>query len=182
MSRLLAVTCSVCCIAGVGAFAQAPVATEYDVKAAYLYNFGKFVQWPPGERRTAAFEVCVLGRDPFGEALDRVVSGAAIGGRPVVARRLDSAEDSAGCHVLFVSAPDEREAGAMLAQLADTDVLTVGDTPRFLDQGGMIRFIADSGRVRFEVNLARARAAGLMLSSDLLRVATAVRQDGGRRQ
>ncbi len=179
-SRLLAAICGFCCIAGAGARAQAPVPTEYDVKAAYLYNFGKYVQWPPGDRRTAAFEVCVLGRDPFGPALDRVVSGAAIGGRPVVARRLESAADSPGCHILFVGAPDEREAGSLLATLEPTDVLTVGETPHFLDQGGMIQFIADGARVRFEVDLARARAAGLTLSSDLLRVATAVRQGGGR--
>ena len=179
--RLLTVVCALSCIAGAGPSAQAPAAApgEYDVKAAYLYNFGKFVQWPPGERRTAeSFDICVVGRDPFGAALDRAVTGATIGRRPVQARRVATASATHGCHVLFVGAPDERQAADLLAAVGQADVLTVGDTPRFLDQGGMIRFVADGSRVRFEVNLASARAAGLTLSSDLLRVATRVRQAG----
>jgi len=166
-------------MAGAGAGAQSPVLTEYDVKAAYLYNFGKFVQWPSDRRRAAgSFDLCVVGRDPFGPALDRVVTGATIGGRPVQARRLAAPAEAARCHVVFVGAPDERQAAALLAAVGQSDVLTVGDSPRFLDLGGMIRFVVDGARVRFEVNLTRARAAGLTLSSDLLRVATAVRQDG----
>ena len=177
--RLVTVVCALSCMAGARPRAQAPAPSEYDVKAAYLYNFGRFVQWPDGERRTAeSFDICVVGRDPFGAALDRVVTGATIGKRPVQARRLATADATEGCHVLFVGAPDERQAADLLAEVGRADVLTVGDTPRFLDHGGMIRFVVDGSRVRFEVNLESARAAGLTLSSDLLRVATAVRQAG----
>lgn len=175
--RLLAAICTLGCLAGSGVRAQTPAASEYDVKAAYLYNFGKFVQWPPGERRDAeSFDICVVGRDPFGAALDRAVAGATVDKRPVHARRLARAAAAKGCHVLFVGALDARQEADLLAAVADSDVLTVGDTSRFLDQGGMIRFVVDGSRVRFEVNLAPARAVGLTLSSDLLRVATAVRQ------
>ncbi len=176
---LLTVVCALGCMAGAAPRAQTPAASEYDVKAAYLYNFGKFVQWPPGERRSAeSFDICVVGRDPFGAALDRAVTGATIAKRPVQARRLATAAATEGCHVLFVGAPDERRAADLLAEVGRADVLTVGDTPRFLEQGGMIRFYVDGARVRFEVNLASARAVGLNLSSDLLRVATTVRQAG----
>jgi hypothetical protein len=152
--------------------------TEFDVKAAYLYNFAKFVQWPTdaGRREARTFNVCVLGEDPFGAVLDRVVAGGSINGRTVVARRLASTQDVRTCHILFLGGMDERRAVETLDALGRADVLTVSDLPEFTRRGGMIQFVVQGARVRFEVNLDRARDAGLMLSSELLRVALAVRR------
>jgi hypothetical protein len=157
--------------------AQRPTATEYEVKAAYILSFGKFVQWPAGARRSApTFELCVIGPDPFGSALDRVVAGSTVGGRGVQARRISDAADAGGCHVLFVGS-ESRQVPELLASLLPDDVLTVGDGADFLERGGMIRFVTRDGRVRFEVNLTKAQAAGLVLSSDLLRVASNVQRE-----
>lgn len=158
--------------------AQAPTATEYEVKAAYLYNFGKFVQWPASQRQgMKTFDLCVLGKDPFGAALDRVVSGAVMAGRPVQARRLAAPAEASSCHILFITAGDDSHVAEALSILERADVLTVSDAPQFVRRGGMIQFVRQGGRVRFEVNLSRAQDVGLMLSSELLRVATAVRKD-----
>jgi hypothetical protein len=150
--------------------------TEFDVKAAYLYNFAKFVQWPADATRRdpRTFQVCVLGEDPFGPVLDRVVAGGSIDGRTVVPRRVASAQDARACHILFLGGMDERREAETLETLGRADVLTVSDLPAFTQRGGMIQFVVQGARVRFEVNLDRARDAGLMLSSELLRVALAV--------
>jgi hypothetical protein len=151
--------------------------TEFDVKAAYLYNFAKFIQWPADSRRDSrTFDVCVIGEDPFGPVLDRVVAGGAINGRTVAARRVASAQDARACHILFLGGMDERRAVETLDMLGRADVLTVSDLPEFTRRGGMIQFVVQGARVRFEVNLDRARDAGLMLSSELLRVALTVRR------
>ena len=155
-----------------------PKPTEFDVKAAYLYNFAKFVQWPADAARRDArmFHVCVIGEDPFGPVLDRVVAGGSINGRTVVARRIADAHDARFCHILFLGGMDERLAVETLDTLGRADVLTVSDLPAFARRGGMIQFVVQGARVRFEVNLDRARDAGLMLSSELLRVALTVRR------
>jgi hypothetical protein len=177
--RLACVVACVACLFNATGYprAQVPAAPEYEVKAAYLYNFGKFVEWPASQRRTAkTFDICVLGMDPFGSALDRVVSGAVMAGKPVQARRLMTAADAPACHIVFIGTTDEREVSAVLGLLDGADVLTVSDSPQFVGRGGMIQFVRQGARVRFEVNLARAQDAGLVLSSELLRVATAVRK------
>ena len=176
MSRLVAVALTLALSAG-SARAQAKP-TEFDVKAAYLYNFAKFVQWPgDGGRRDARdFHVCVVGEDPFGPVLDRVVAGGSINGRTVVARRVADAQGARACHILFLGGMDERRVMDTLDTLRTADVLTVSDLPEFTRRGGMIQFVVQGARVRFEVNLDRARDAGLMLSSELLRVALTVRR------
>lgn len=161
------------------ASAQRPAAAEHEVKAAYLYNFARFVAWPP---RTAAraqepFAICVLGTDPFGRALDMIVQDVEVEGARVVPRRVQSARDALDCRILFISTSEEPGLDAILATLDRADVLTVSDMPRFVQRGGMIQFVIDKGRVRFEVALPPAQDAGLMLRSELLRVASAVRRE-----
>jgi hypothetical protein len=161
------------------ASAQQPAAAEHEVKAAYLYNFARFVAWPP---RTAAraqepFAICVLGTDPFGRSLEMIVDGVTIEGARVVVRHMTSARDATACRILFISGSEERGLDGILAALARADVLTVSDMPRFVERGGMIQFVIDKGRVRFEVGLPPAQDAGLMLRSELLRVASAVRRE-----
>jgi hypothetical protein len=161
-----------------GLDAQQPKASEFQVKAAYLYNFGRFVQWPDesGTDRNESFEICVLGTDPFGQALDATLAGGTIGGKSVAAKRITKPQDVDSCRILFISSSEESHLKEDLAALDKTRVLTVSDIPRFSERGGMIGFILDGNRVRFDVNLDSAQGAGLTLSSELLKVATSVRK------
>jgi hypothetical protein len=161
-----------------GLHAQQPKASEFQVKAAYLYNFGRFVQWPDesGADRNESFEICVLGTDPFGQALDATLAGGTIGGKSVAAKRITKPQDVDSCRILFISSSEESHLKEDLAALDKTRVLTVSDIPRFSERGGMIGFILDGNRVRFDVNLDSAQGAGLTLSSELLKVATSVRK------
>ncbi len=158
--------------------AQQPKASEFQVKAAYLYNFGRFVQWPDqgGTDRTEPFEICVLGTDPFGQALDATLAGGTIGGKNVMAKRISKPQDIDSCRILFISSSEESHLKEDLVALDKTRVLTVSDIPRFSERGGMIGFILEGNRVRFDVNLDSAQGAGLTLSSELLKVATNVRK------
>jgi hypothetical protein len=156
------------------AAAQRP--REYQVKAAYLYGFGRFVEWPSAAPTAAdaPFVVCVLGDDPFGPLLDQAVEGGAVKNRPVSVRRIGRAEDGAACDTLFVSASEQPRLPRILEVLDHRPVLTVGDSPEFARRGGMIGFSVEGSRIRFTVNLDAAQGAGLMLQSELLRVAAAV--------
>ena len=157
--------------------AQQPKATEFQVKAAYLYNFGKFVEWPGGADSSRSFEICVLGADPFGPALDATLAMQSIGGKAVAAKRISKPEDIDSCRILFISSSEEGHLKQVLSALDKTSVLTVSDIPRFSERGGMIGFVLQGDRVRFDVNLASAEDAHLVLSSELLKVASNVRKD-----
>lgn len=169
-------------VLAVGLRAQPP-ATEYQVKAAYLLNFGKFVKWPASSASsTPDFPVCVFGEDRLGSVLDATVRGEQIDGKPVIAQRIKVSENATACKVLFIGRSEEAQRNRLLAGLKKSGVLTVSDVPGFLDHGGMIEFMTAGNRVRFEVNLKAAQDAGITLSSELLKVATAVRgkPEGGR--
>ncbi len=158
--------------------AQSPKPTEYQVKAVYLFNFGRFVEWPPNVAtpRSEPFAVCVLGQDPFGATLDAALAGESIDRAPVVAKRIPRPEDAVHCRVLFISSSEESQLRGVLAALDKTSVLTVSDMPQFARRGGMVQFLLDGNKVRFEVNLDATQHAGLNLSSDLLKLAIAVRR------
>jgi YfiR/HmsC-like len=154
---------------------QAPKASEFQVKAAYLFNFGRFVQWPdPGTTET--FEICVLGSDPFGSALDSTLAGGTIAGKNVTAKRIARPQDVNSCRVLYISSSEEGRLKEDLQVLDKVRVLTVSDIPGFSDRGGMIGFVSEGNRVRFDVNLDSTAGAGLTLSSELLKVATNVKK------
>jgi len=158
--------------------AQQPKPSEYSVKAVYLYNFGKFVQWPTGGGATApssAFSICVLGDDPFGDSLANVVKGENINGLPLSATHINRVDDAANCRILFISSSEEGRLARILDALQSQPLLTVSDMPGFCDRGGMIQFVINDEKVRFEVNVAAARKAKLALSSQLLKVAISVR-------
>ena len=156
---------------------SAPPLDEYHVKAAFLYNFARFVDWPteafrdPGE----PFSICVIGEDPFGRSLDDVVAGKAIGGRPVSLRRISDFRQAATCHVLFVGSSVDKHALSVLAS-SRSAVLTVGDAANSSSGELMIRFTMENGKVRFEINAAAADRASLHISAKLLSLA-----QGGRR-
>lgn len=173
--------------------AQTGKPTEYDVKAAYLSNFGRFVEWPagaelapgiqppggepPGNGSAEPFNVCVLGNDPFGPALDRALAGESISRAPLIPRRIARVQDTPGCRIVFIGVSDDKQLRSILAGLANAAILTVGDSPGFTRRGGMIQFVLDGNRVRFEVNLAAAQRARLNLSSELVKLAVAVRRE-----
>jgi len=161
-------------------FAQGNKPTDYQVKAAYLYNFGRFVEWPPSSVKSDSFVVCVLGRDPFGSTLDNALAGESISGRHLVAKRISNPQESNGCQIVFLSSAEGENLKQLFESLDKEAVLTVSDIPQFSKRGGMIQFVMDGQRVRFEVNLAATQHAGLVLSSELLKVASAVRKDGDR--
>jgi hypothetical protein len=157
-------------------YAQQSRQTEYQVKAAYLYNFGKFISWreeaSSGEN---SLFVCVLGQDPFGKTLDEVLTGASWDGKGVTAKRIRRIEDASECRVLFISSSEGEQMKNILAVAGKLPILTVSDAPEFARRGGAIGFVLSDNRVRFEVNLNAAHRAGLSLSSQLLKVAVRVR-------
>jgi hypothetical protein len=154
--------------------------SEYEVKAGFLVNFTKFVEWPPDAfaRPDAPLILCLASDDPFGPAIDNLVKGRAIDGRAVLVRRLSRTDQAGTCHLLFVPASEPKHIDQILLAVANKSVLTVGEAADFLHGGGAIRLLVENSRVRFEVNLGAAEAAGLKLSSRLLSLATAVRKDG----
>ena len=159
--------------------AQQPRPNEYQVKAAYLFNFGRFVKWPASAAdKSNSFAVCVLGQDPFGSSLDSIMAGEQLDGKRLVVKRISAAQDAEDCRILFISATEESHLKEILETLDESDVLTVSDMPSFSRRGGMIQFVLDGDKVRFEINLSKAEASRLTLSSQLLKVATAVRRSG----
>jgi YfiR/HmsC-like len=177
----LTVLALVCALLSVPALhAQNAKPTDYDVKAAYLYNFGRFVEWPAQVTTTTNsghFTVCVLGQDPFGPSLDSTLAGETIGGKSIVAKRISNPQESDDCRILFLSPTEGGHLKKIVAELDKKAVLTVSDIPQFAQLGGMIQFVLEGKRVRFEVNLAATQRAGLTLSSELLKVATTVRKN-----
>jgi hypothetical protein len=157
--------------------AQQSKPEEYQVKAVYLYNFGRFVEWPAMAVPNESFTICVLGQDPFGGALDATVAGEVIDKRKLVAKRIASIRDAVNCQILFISSSEEAHLKSILASLGTSEVLTVSDLPNFTISGGMIQFVLKDNKVRFEVNLSAAEKSGLTFSSQLLKVATDVRRD-----
>lgn len=149
--------------------------TESQVKAAYLYNFGKFVEWPSARGAVSgAFEICVLGRDPFGAVLDSTVDGESVAGRKIVVQRIHRVQDAVGCNILFISSSEESRLTTILGEAGRMRLLTVSDIPHFAERGGVIGLVNQEGRIRFEVNRSTAEENHLALSSELLRVAIRV--------
>lgn len=153
--------------------ADQPV-SEYQVKAAFLLNFTKFVDWPPAVLPDdgSPISICILGNDPFGRALDSIIEGETVNARKLVIQRLHRAPAARTCHVLFVP-KSEKDVPHLLAGL-DPGILTVGEGDSFLREGGMIAFVVESRRVRFDINQKKAESAALKVSSKLLSVARTV--------
>jgi YfiR/HmsC-like len=162
-------------LAVAGAMAQSKP-SEYDVKAAYLFNFGKFMRLTgaAGAPRHANFEICILGHDPIGHVLDDITANESIDNRTVRVVRVTDAFAARECDVAFVSADEGEGIPADLTALGKSDVLTVSDAPQFLKAGGMIQFVTQGNHVRFAVNLDAVGRTHLVLSSELLRVALTV--------
>ena len=155
------------------AAASAAPSVEYPLKAAFLLNFTKFVDWPPEAfaDEKSPFNLCVLGDAPFGRSLDDVVANETVNGRPIAVRRLARGADLRACHVLFIPRAERECQAEVLTGLRDSPVLTVGETDGFLADGGLLNFYLEDNRVRFEVNLPAVERTRLKISSKLLRLA-----------
>jgi hypothetical protein len=176
--RLLAAFCVLASVAAAQTPAPEP-APEYRVKAAFLFNFAQFVEWPASAfaDEKAPLVIGVLGQDPFGPFLDGLVQGEKIGQHPIVVRRLPDDGNPAECHILFAGATAAGRLERMIVQLKGRGVLTVGDTDHFSRAGGMVRFVTEQGKIRLRINVSAAQDAGLVISSKLLRSATIVTPD-----
>lgn len=167
------------CAASLGivreAATQAP-AKEYEVKAVFLLNFAQFVEWPEETfpSADAPLTIGILGDDPFGAILDRLVQGEKVKNRALAVKRFKRVEDAKGCHLLFISRSERARVPQILAQLGKTSVLTVGETDQFAQQGGVINLRLKGDNVRFEINMDAADRGLLKISSKLLRLATII--------
>ena len=155
--------------------AQSPTVSEYQVKAAYLYNFSKFVEWPQESFTDldAPFVFGIVGRDPFGIAFQELLRD--VHGRKAVIEHLNWDQQLSQCHVLFISRSERKHMGAILEKVAGRSVLTVSEIDDFSSSGGIIGFVFDDDRVRFEINLDQAAKSQLKVSSKLSSMAWALK-------
>jgi hypothetical protein len=160
---------------------QQTVLSEYEIKAAMLYNFAKFVEWPAGESRSSdvPLTVGVLGRDPFGAALDGIVREQNGVQRGVSVRRFSDLARLEFCHILFVSISEKERLPQILAAASQRNMLTVSDMDGFARAGGAIGFVLGDNRIGFEINPDAGRRASLAISSKLLRLARVVLPERG---
>ena len=150
---------------------------EYEVKAAFLFNFVQFVEWPGESLRAGEpFRICLVGENPFAGVLERTIAGDEAAGRPIEIETIAPEAPPARCQVLFVPRTLAVRVPAILRLVGTLPILTVGESARFLDSGGLVNFVVEGGHVRFDINADVAAARGLRISSKLLRVA---RSTGG---
>jgi hypothetical protein len=161
--------------AGSGVRAQAPQVSAAEVKAAFLYNFANFVTWPEETGAQKEVVIGVLGSDEVEEHLRRIPPGQTAPGRPVSVRRVESANDLTGVHILFIGAAETNRLGRILARVGHRPVLTVTEVADGLKRGSIINLVTGD-RVQIEISLAAAANAGLQLNSRLLGVATRIKK------
>ena len=154
-----------------------PCFHEYQVKAALLYNFSKFVDWPETSFQNAAAPIIIgiLGNDPFGNHLDRTIKNKTVNGRSLTIHRFKKLDDLTPCHILFISPSEKKHLSEVLDKLKTWHVLTVSDMKNFSRSGGMINLITEVNRIRFEINIDAADQGGLKISSQLLKLSKIVR-------
>lgn len=144
---------------------------EYNVKAAFLYSFGRYVEWPKDAfaARSGAFVLGVYGEDPFGQILDRIAQTKTIQGRRIIIQRMTTIEELQPCQILFVSRsiPIEQQS-TIINKMRDNSTLLVGESPGFAERGGGINFFLEGGTVRFEINVEAIRQEKLLLDAKLL--------------
>ena len=159
-----------------GLCAESVMQREYEIKAAYLYNFINYIEWPenafPGPGGTIT--IGVVGQSPFAPALD-VLNGKQIKGRTVALKQVIDTKDLGQCQIVFINSSEKARVPELLEKLKDSRVLTVSDFDGFAQQGGIINFISEHNKVRFEINPDAAHRLGLTISSELLKLAKLVK-------
>jgi len=155
--------------------AESPASPEYLIKAAFLYNFTKFVEWPQEAFKDdlSPINLCILGKDPFGEALNSI-RDKRVRGRRLNIKHMNRIEEISECHILFVSASEKENLKPVLSSLKNSAILTVSEMEMFTQQGGIINFIVVENKIHFEINPNVARRCGLKISSQLLKLAKIV--------
>lgn len=144
--------------------------TEYQIKAAFIFHFAKFVEWPAAAfpKASSPIIVGVIGENPFQDALEKTMKNKTVDEHPMVIREFRSAADAANCHILFISSSEKARLPQILKQLKGRSVLTVGEMPGFTEAGGMINFVLEGTKIRFRIKNDAANDAGLKISSKLL--------------
>ena len=172
----LGLACVVLSFCGYAARAQ-PAPSEEAVKATYLYKFSPFIEWPSGafSSPSAAINLCVVGDDPFGEILDRAVTGQHVGQRPIGVRRLRTVNRNPDCHIAYVAGSGAQSVSDALNTVRGSPVLTITDSARNARAKGIVHFVLRDKRVRFEIDDQAAAENGLVISSKVLGLATSVR-------
>ena len=153
--------------------AQSPVMSEYEIKAAFLFNFAKFVEWPPGALKDTdgSFVIGILGKDPFSLTLEQIIGDKTIRGSAIQIKRFRGINDLQFCHILFISESEKNSLPGILDKIGDKSILTVSDMPDFARRGGMINLYTENNKVRFIIHTQAAEKAGLKLSAKLLALA-----------
>ena len=163
----------IACVVAAGQ-GQPPKPSEYDVKAAYLLNFGKFIRHANAQPAHSSFDICLVGHDPISQTIDELAANETIDREPVHVRRVADVSEARNCAIAYLSASEGEHMREDLAILGGSEVLTVSDAPEFLERGGMIQFVLIANHVRFAINLNAVNHSHLVLSSELLRVASSV--------
>lgn len=154
--------------------AQAQAATEYDIKAVFLYNCTRFVEWPGTSEADKPLVIGVLGQDPFGARLDDALRGEKSNNRPLVVKRLQSLEEALTCEVVFIARSEQAALPQILQRLGGHPILTVSDIPSFAESGGMVGLMTEKDKVRLQINVDASKLASLSISAKLLRPAQIV--------
>jgi len=169
----VAVILSLLCLGSTFHAADLPAVEEYQVKSVFLFNFAKFTQWPDSvfSDSQAPLYICIMGEDPFKQAIDITIENEIIRGHTVLIERLDKVENSKSCQILFISSSEKSNLANILNYLQEMPILTVSDIDSFVEQGGMIQFFKHGKKIRLLINPDIAKAAGLLVSANLLRIA-----------
>lgn len=180
LSRFM-IAVSLCLSLAMGANAQSPdspESSEYLIKAGFIYNFAQLVQWPAGafSQEDSPIVIGILGTDPFGAIIDRVIENKKLAGRSLMVKRLKRGAAVKDCNILFVSASEATHLDEVIQSTKGMPILTIGETPGFAVRGGIINLTLEGNRVRFEVNIEAAKQANLNISSRLLALAKIVPQ------
>jgi YfiR/HmsC-like len=166
--------------AGLAALPESNPSVEYQVKAAFLFNFAKFVDWPPEAfpSEKAPITFCVFRQDPFGGVLDETIRGKTINNHEVLARRINQLPELKSCQLVFVSSKEGKLLSEILNSLKGASALVVGESEGFAERGGGIQFFLEDNRLRFAVNVDAVQRARLTVSAKLLALARIVHDPG----
>ena len=160
----------------VGARALDPQRAEYQIKAAFVFNFAKFVEWPPTAfpNTGSPIVIGILGENPFQDELQQTIRDKTLNNRPLLIKQFASLGESTNCHILFISASEKKRLPEIFEAVRGTSVLTVGETDRFIETGGMVNLVHEGSKIRFQINEPVAKSAGLKISSKMLSLASSL--------
>jgi hypothetical protein len=184
LALLVAMTMNLVISAGMSylSIAHAASPVEYEVKAIFLYNFAKFVEWPETafKDNNSPIIIGVIGKDPFGEILDKAIYGEKIMGRELILKRFSKISEIESCHILFIAFSDREEVAQIIKHINGLSVLTIAELEGFPQLGGIINFVLKENKIGFEINIDAAERAHLKISSKLLKLAKIIREDKNR--